>query len=256
MHVHLIPGEDGCVYAREHDCVAVVVDALRASATAAMLFDAGATEVLVVQEVDDARAAKAADPDALLFGERGGVPPDGFDYGNSPREASHAAGSRVILTTTTGALRVNQAWGAEAVYMGATVNAAAVALAAATHRCDVVIIPAGLAGDPDFNAQEDWTAAAVIMEATRLDIGGGAKQFANMRYRIQAEGIDILFNNAPHAQKLRDLGLGDDVGYCAQVDITDAVPKAIKRTEKGIRMQRVKPRASDVENEARTGKTQ
>jgi 2-phosphosulfolactate phosphatase len=245
MHVHLIAGEEGCAYARDNNCVAVVVDALRASATAAMLLDAGAKEILVVQEVAEARAAKVADPDALLYGERGGVPPEGFDFGNSPREVSHAAGSRAILTTTTGALRVNQAWGCRAVYMGTTINATAVAQTASAHECDVVVIPAGLAGNPDFDAQEDWTAAAVVMKEIRLDIGEGAKQFANMLYRIQAEGVDVLFNNAPHAQKLRDLNLDDDVAFCAQVDITDAVPNAIERTVHGIRMQNVSRPACD-----------
>jgi len=255
MLVHLIPGEEGCVFAREHDCVAVVVDALRASATAAMLLDAGAAEILVVQEVAGALAAKAADPDALLYGERGGVPPEGFDFGNSPREVSHAAGSRAILTTTTGALRVNQAWGCKAVYMGTTINATAAARAAVAHDCDIVVIPAGLAGDPDFDAQEDVTAAAIVMKETRLDIGEGAKVFANMLYRVQAEGVDVLFRNAPHAQKLRDLGLDEDVVFCAQIDISGVVPKAIERTVHGIRMQRVNPQACDGENGAQKSTT-
>ena len=236
MNVHLIPGEDGCNYAREHNCVAVVVDALRASATAAMLLDAGATEILVVQEVEDARKAKAADPDALLYGERGGMPPEGFDYGNSPLEASHAAGSRVILTTTTGALRVNQAWGAAAIYMGSTVNATAIGHVAVTHGCDVVVIPAGLADDPEFDAQEDWAAAAIVVEAMHSDIGQGAKEFAKMRYRLQAEGIEVLFSTSPHAQKLCDLGLEEDVAFCAKVDVTRAIPIATERLDSGIRI--------------------
>lgn len=236
MHVHLIAGDAGCTYARDNGCVAVIVDALRASATAAMLLDAGAAEILVVEEVDDALAAKNADPDALLYGERGGLPLDGFDYGNSPRDAAHAAGSRVVLTTTTGALRVNQAWGAHAIYMGTTINATAVGHAAADHGQDVVVIPAGLAGNPDFNAQEDWAAATVVAEEIHFDIGQGARAFAKMRYRLQAEGIGVLFNTAPHAKKLREIGLGDDVTFCAQVDVTDAVPLASERTEFGVRL--------------------
>ncbi|GJM27119.1 MAG: putative 2-phosphosulfolactate phosphatase [Phycisphaerae bacterium] len=236
MRVHLIAGEAGCTFARENDCVAVVVDALRASATAAMLLHAGATEILVVQEVEDALAAKAADPDALLYGERGGVPPEGFDYGNSPREASHAAGARAILTTTTGALRVNQAWGAAAIYMGSTVNATAIGHAAVTHGRDVVVIPAGLAGELEFNAQEDWAAAAIVVEAMHSDIGEGAKAFAKMRYRLQAEGIEVLFSTSPHAQNLRDIGLEEDIAYCAKIDLTDAVPIATERSERGVRI--------------------
>ena len=100
---HLIEEEAGCTYAVEHGCVAIVVDALRASATAAMLLETGATELIVVAEVEDAIAAKQSYPDALIFGERGGLPPPGFDGGNSPQDVACAAGRRVIFTTTTGA---------------------------------------------------------------------------------------------------------------------------------------------------------
>ena len=55
MPWHFIEGEAGCRYAVEHGCVAIVVDALRASATAAMLLDAGATRILAVREVAEAR---------------------------------------------------------------------------------------------------------------------------------------------------------------------------------------------------------
>ncbi|MCP4640403.1 MAG: 2-phosphosulfolactate phosphatase, partial [bacterium] len=144
MKYHIIEGAAGCAYAVENHCVAVVVDALRASATGAMLLDAGATEIIAVRELAEAYAAKQAFPDALLFGERGGLPPEDFDAGNSPRTVSVAQGRRVVFTTTTGAGRLVESWGAEAIYMGSTVNAAAVAATAATHETDVVLIPAGL----------------------------------------------------------------------------------------------------------------
>ena len=65
---HIIEGAAGCAYAVEHRCVAIIVDALRASATAAMLFHAGARRLLVVQELAQAFAARATMPDMLLFG--------------------------------------------------------------------------------------------------------------------------------------------------------------------------------------------
>ena len=70
MKWHLIAGEDGCRFAVENQCVAIIVDALRASATAAYMLDAGATEILAVREVDEAYALKREYPDALLVGER------------------------------------------------------------------------------------------------------------------------------------------------------------------------------------------
>ncbi len=236
MYWHIIEGEEGCRFAVEQGCVAVVADALRASATAAMLLHAGAKELLVVREVEEARAAKAADPEALLFGERGGLPLDGFDGGNSPRQTSTAEGKRVIFTTTTGAGRLVSAWGARAVYLGTTVNAAAVVEAAREHRTDVVLIPAGLAGNPDFNAQEDVVAAAYLAMLAGGPVGEGADLLARWQPRIESEGLDRLFATAPHAEKLRQVGLEKDVVFCAQTNQTQAVPTAIAREKLGVRV--------------------
>ncbi len=236
MHWHIMEGEAGCRYAVEHHGVAVVVDALRASATAAMLLGAGARELLVVREVEDAFAAKRAWPDALLFGERGGLPPEGFDYGNSPRDAAAAKNRRVIFTTTTGAQRCIAAWGAAAVLMGSTVNAQAVIRAARRLDAEVVLIPAGLYADPAFDAQEDWAAAVAIAMQASVAIGEGRDRFQYWRARIEQEGIPALFASAPHAEKLRRIHLDADIAYCAQRDLTAAVPKAVDRLEWGVRM--------------------
>lgn len=234
MKWHIIEGEAGCAFAVEHNLTAVIVDALRASATAAMLCDAGARSILAVREVEEARRARRDMPGALLFGERGGLPPEGFDYGNSPRDAGHAKGRDVIFTTTTGAGRLISAWQAHTVLMGSTVNASATARAAAEAGRDVVLIPAGLTGDPDFDAQEDRCAAVAIAMKAGVAIGEGRDLFEHWRDRIDAEGFDALFAGAPHAAKLRRIGLEEDIAWCAQVDVTASVPRAAARTELGV----------------------
>ncbi len=234
IRCHLIEGARGCVFARENGLTAVVVDALRASATAAMLFDAGAAEILAVREVAEARAARREWPNALLCGERGGLPPDGFDFGNSPRTVEAARDRRIIFTTTTGAGRLVDCWGAHAAYLGSTINAAAVVDVATGQGRDVVLIPAGLMSDADFNAQEDWAAAVAIAQRAGLPIGEGRDTFDHWRGRIEQEGLDTLFSSAPHAEKLRRVGLDDDIAYCAQVDITTAVPAAAERHPLGV----------------------
>lgn len=235
---HLIEGDDGCRYARDHGCAAIVVDALRASATATMLLHCGATEIHVVREVDQARAAKNSMPDALLYGERGGLPPEGFDYGNSPQDAHAAAGRRVVFTTTTGAGRLIACWAAGIVYMGCPLNAAAVARAAEASGRDVVVIPAGLAGDPTFDAQEDWAgAAAIAMERTSQALGEGADLFLSWKERIERVGLPELFAGAPHAEKLRKVGLESDITYCAQMNTTSCVPVAIDRSVWGVTLR-------------------
>ncbi|NUM54577.1 MAG: 2-phosphosulfolactate phosphatase [Candidatus Hydrogenedentes bacterium] len=216
----------------ENRCTAIVVDALRASATVAYMLDAGATEILAVRDVEEAYSLKRANPHALLAGERGGLPPQGFDLGNSPRDVARVRGKRVIFTTTTGAGRLVEVWGAPALFMGSTVNASAVAKAAIAHERDVVVIPAGLMNDPAFNAQEDWTGAAAIAFTAEhmcgeLGLGEGGHRYTYWHDRILCDGIPALFANAPHSQNLRNVGLADDIHFCAQVDTVGAVPMAV-----------------------------
>lgn len=234
MKWHIIEGEPGCQFAVEHKLTAIVVDALRASATAAMLCDAGATSILAVREVEEARLAKESMPDALLYGERGGLPPEGFHYGNSPQEARQARGRAVIFTTTTGAGRLLSAWGAGAVLMGTTVNASATARVAAGFGKDVVLIPAGLTSDPDFDAQEDRCAAVAIAMKAGVEIGEGRDLFEYWREQIDSEGFETLFARSPHAEKLRKIGMESDIAWCAQVDVTNKVPQAVTRTDLGV----------------------
>ena len=237
---HIIPGEAGCEYAAAHGCAAIVVDALRASATAAVLLDRGARELMVVRDVDTARQARAALPGALLLGERGGLPPEGFDGGNSPRLIPDVKDRVVVFTTTTGAGRLVAASGAPVAAMGTTVNASAAARWALGQECGVVVIPAGLANDPDFRADEDWIAAVVIAMAAGEPVGEGAAEFVAWKASIEEHGTLRLFQQTRNAAGLQALGLGDDVGWCAQRDVTDVVPVASGDSPWGVRVTGVR----------------
>jgi 2-phosphosulfolactate phosphatase len=232
VEVHLMSGEEGCRWAREQRAVAVVVDALRASATITCLLRHGAAEVLVVKEVDEAYAYRQAYPDALLVGERGGLKVDGFDFGNSPTEIQHAdvQGKRVAFTSTTGAQRLVDCLGASAIIVGTTINASAVAhqvsALARAENVPIVIIPAGLATDPSADAEEDWLGATALAARLQLPIHQASQQpFEHYQRLIQSAGLLEGFLRSSHGQKLVRLGFGDDIRLCAQVDlITDIVP--------------------------------
>ena len=65
----------------------VVIDVLRASTTIVTLFERGLSDLLVVNNLSQA-VELSNEESRILFGEVGGTPPDGFDYGNSPSEIS------------------------------------------------------------------------------------------------------------------------------------------------------------------------
>ena len=80
----------------------VVIDVLRAFTTAAYAFDAGADKILLVSSVEEAFALRKQFDGALVMGEVKGVPPEGFDFGNSPFLISQAdVNGRVLIQRTT-----------------------------------------------------------------------------------------------------------------------------------------------------------
>lgn len=235
MTWHIIEGEGGCWYAKEHACAAVIVDALRAGATAAMLLQDGAREILAVATVEDAfRAREAFWPDALLYGERNGLAPEGFDFGNSPRDARYARDKRVVFTTSNGTTRLLQAQGAPAVYLGSNVNGLALAGALREANRDVVLVPAGRVGDGDHRAEEDWVAATAIAILGDETIGEGALYYRDYRQLIELDGMLNLFESAPHAGTLRQLGLAEDIAFCARNNIAAAVPMVVEHNDYGL----------------------
>jgi 2-phosphosulfolactate phosphatase len=251
VEIHLMSGEEGCRWAREQKAVAIVVDALRASATITCLLHQGAAEVLVVKEVSEAYAYREAHPDMLLVGERGGLKVDGFDFGNSPTDIRRAdvRGKRVAFTSTTGAQRLVDCLGASAIIVGTTINASAVArqVSAMTQAASVpvVIIPAGLATDPSVVAEEDWLGATTLAAHLDLPLHQASEQpFQQYQQLIRSAGLLEGFLQSSHGQKLVRLGFTDDIRVCAQVDlIPDIVPTLtavvpLPTGGQGVRIQR------------------
>lgn len=94
--------------------VVIVVDVLRAFSTAAYAFSCGAEKIILVGDVDDALSLKSQIPNSKAMGEVGGLPPAGFDFGNSPTQILEhdLSGMTVIQRTgagTQGAVRCKNA---------------------------------------------------------------------------------------------------------------------------------------------------
>ena len=149
----------------------VVIDVLRASTTIAYALEAGAKEIIPCLEVDQARAA--AEPlsgdRVILGGERGGLPIEGFDLGNSPGEytESRVRGKAVVFTTTNGTRAMDHARLADRVLIGAFVNATAV-FRELTGQAQIHLLCAGTNGQI---GQDDVLLAGMLVE--RIQREGG-----------------------------------------------------------------------------------
>lgn len=82
----------------------VVIDVIRAFTTAAYAFSRGARQILLVRTIAEALALRRRLPGALVMGEVGGMPVEGFDFGNSPSQLANVdlTGCRLIQRTSAG----------------------------------------------------------------------------------------------------------------------------------------------------------
>src|SRR5680860_1068490 len=76
-----------------------VIDVIRATTTISVMLAKGAREVVIAKNKSQAFLLRKIFKNYLLCGEEGGVPPKGFDFGNSPLEYSlmNLEGMGIIL---------------------------------------------------------------------------------------------------------------------------------------------------------------
>lgn len=126
MDIRILQLIDGARAARG---LTVVIDVFRAFSLEAYLLAGGAEKILPVGDAALAYRLKAEHPEFLLAGERHGRILPGFDFGNSPSEASalDVKGKTVVHTTSAGTQGIANATEAEEILGGSLVNARATA---------------------------------------------------------------------------------------------------------------------------------
>lgn len=243
MRVFVSGGRAGALQAAAEGRVAIVVDALRASATTASLLQFGAREIIVVEEVADAFAERERRPGALLAGERGGLAVPGFDRGNSPLQSPEPGLPETVVFSSSNMSRCCVgAAPCPAAFLGTlpTLTAAAtVALQAAVELgADLHLVPAGSVLDENKLVLEDYITAGALIEKLRAlsPAVAPAEDAAHAALAIHREalaaGYEAAFNATDNGTALRDeLGLGADVCFAARVDVLTAVPRVTSTFE-------------------------
>jgi 2-phosphosulfolactate phosphatase len=140
----------------------VIVDVFRAFTTAAFCIAAGAREIVLVRDHQQALAMKRADPRLFLTGEIEGRPIPGFDVGNSPSaiERLDLGGRRVVQRTSSGTQGVVAASGAHAIVLGSFVIAAATVRYLRERADEVTVVAMGQ--DARVDAAEDVACARYL----------------------------------------------------------------------------------------------
>ncbi len=207
----------------------VVIDLLRATSTIVNAIVNGAHKVIPVAEVSEAVAVlRSLDRrDAVLCGEREGLPLPGFDLGNSPADYTRerVGGKTVVITTTNGTSALHAVRNAPNVFLGALSNRRAVAKALLEQGKDVCLVCAGTLGR--FSADDIYCAGGIVAALREL----GAEVSLN-DLGIVAENLYLtqkpdypLIRATYHYSKLLRLGFAADLDCCFTEDTTSVVPQ-------------------------------
>lgn len=209
--------------------VVVLIDVLRTCTTAPVLFDSGVTELALTPSLR--RARQAATGGQLLVGERQGVPPEGFNHGNSPGRlaSTDLTGRSAIMVSENAPRWLGLFDDAQAVLLGSLYNAAAVAQAVVDLKPQRVdLVGAGFAAEPDL---DDAVAAALIARLVRELVPEaqyvGATRFATTLARALPDPLDALWRSAA-GQYLRSLALEEDIAFAARVSASSSVPRLVR----------------------------
>ncbi len=215
---------------------AVVIDVLRASTTIIHALAAGATNVMACSSIEQARhhAAELPAGQAVLGGERGGLPIEGFDLGNSPAEYRRdtVADKTLVLTTTNGTRALVHCRGAQEVLVGAFVNLSAVtAMLSACERADLIC-----AGTDGQISRDDVLFAGAVVAL--LSVGGSRRlndeAILARDAWIATAGIDsdrtfktrliAALRDSLGGRNLVHLNMDSDIEMAAEIDRFAVVP--------------------------------
>lgn len=107
----------------------MVIDVLRAFSTAAYAFDRGARQIVLASTVEEALALRQRFPGTLVMGEVDGLPPPGFDFGNSPSQLTgiDLSGRTLIQRTSSGTQGITRSQSAQTLLAASFVVAEATA---------------------------------------------------------------------------------------------------------------------------------
>ena len=203
------------------DCY-VVIDALRATTVMAVLFHRGMRQVRAVADLELARYL-ARNKDSLLVGEVNGLPPEGFDFGNSPVEVAQGefAGRTAVHFTTNGTLGLTGVARLGPTIAGSMVNLGVVANFVDSYE-RVTFVCAGNARGTVFSLEDFAVAAAFVQRLEAHEPGASLGDAAALAVRISRP--ELLITQSEHATVTRNLGLEPDIDFCAWPDIAPAIP--------------------------------
>jgi 2-phosphosulfolactate phosphatase len=229
MNIDIIISSDYIKENKIKDKVVVVVDMLRATTVIITAVKNRCSKVIPVLSVEEAfELSKHNRQQYVLGGERKALKIPGFDVSNSPLEytRSRVSGKTVIMTTTNGTKAIKGCESAREIYIGALINAAALAERLVSLGHDIVIVNAGTYGEFSL---DDFICSGYIIHyiAQKADVELSDIAYTALSMYKNNEDVFKFLENARHFKVLKELGFEKDLKYCCTKDLTQVVPRYV-----------------------------
>ncbi len=191
-------------YIRNIYGVPVVADIFRATSNIVTMVMKGVKEIIPVNDVNTALSLKKEG--YVLFGENNLNPIEGFQYGNSPTQTMKLDldGVKAVLMTTNGSGIILKA--GEGTLVGSFLNMGA--LSRHLRNKEVHIFPANLKNG--VSTEDNEFAYAL----TKKVMEPGSNIDVNIARSRNGNGATLL----------KEHKFEEDIDFCLQQDITDAIP--------------------------------
>ena len=204
----------------------VVFDILRATSSMITALANGTEQILPVASIDEALAAKAKYPEALLCGERDGLRITAaqtggteFDLGNSPREytAEMVAGKTPISPPPNGTRALRACANAEHTLVASFLNLTATAEHLRAMAPENLVLVCS--GTYEEAALEDTLAAGALADLLQEQFNECDDATQTARLLFNSAPVEETILQAKNAQRLLSLpDLADDVSFSLQHD--------------------------------------
>ena len=223
IEVALCPSEIARFSATDLSGATVVVfDVLRATSSMITGLGAGALEIFPVNSIEEARERKLKEPELLLAGERDGLPPEGFDLGNSPDEFEKTTGRRVVMTTTNGTAAIRSMRQASEVLIGALINVDALADYLFRRQPEeLLLVCAGT--QEGFSLEDAVAAGALIVRLAEDDRLSDSAILVRALYERVGDDLEDWMRQTKNGRALQKIGKGSDIARCAHISTTNVI---------------------------------
>lgn len=210
--------------------VLIVIDVLRFSSSIITGLAAGAKQFIPVTTLKKARNIQRKNRSYLLAGERKGLKPKDFHFGNSPIEFKklNLKGKSIVISTTNGTKTIEYCKKSKLLLIASFLNAHAISTYIANHlprKNNVSII---LASKNHTVFLEDFICAGLLVSniinlTSKQDLNDDAI-LAKLVWNSAKDDLEKTILEGHHASYLESIGFNEDVKFCVNRDIYDLVP--------------------------------